>query len=240
MNRWLVLALLLATTPLHAAAPPEPPLFSAHYAVHANGLKIGEMKRTLQAVGPNRYTLVTDVYTTGIVALFKADRFRERSEWLQDERGYHPVEYFSRYTGRSKDVVERLSFDWTRGLVVSLRDGKEKKVPVSAGVLDKLMYQAVLRDDLARGETVLHYQVADRGKVEDYEFQVLGREKVVTPMGTVNAVKVRKGTTTLWCAVEWDYLPVKLEQHEDTHTVSSYILSLQRGDLSHTAHAGSR
>lgn len=240
MKRLLALALLLTAAPLQAAAPPEPPQFSAHYAVHANGLKIGEMKRSLQAVGPHRYALATDVYTTGIVALFKADRFRERSEWVQDERGYQPVEYFSRYTGRSKDVVERLSFDWKRGVVVSLRDGKEREVPVSAGVLDKLMYQAVLRDDLASGKTELRYKVADRGKVENYEFEVLGREKVVTPMGTVDTVKVRKGTTTLWCAIEWDYLPVKLEQNEDTHTVSTYILSLQRGDLSQTADAGAR
>lgn len=232
MTRLFALALLLVAAPLHAAAPPEPPQFSAHYSVHANGLKIGEMTRTLRAVGPHRYILATDLYTTGIVALFKADRFRERSEWFQDERGYHPVEYFSRYTGRSSEVVERLSFDWKRGIVTSLRDGKEQEIPVSPGVLDKLMYQAVLRDDLARGETRMRYQVADRSKIEIYEFEVIGQEKVVTPMGTVNAVKVRKGTTTLWCAIEWDYLPVKLEQNEDDYTLSSYILSLQRGELS--------
>lgn len=238
MKRLFALVVLFITGPL-LAAPSAPPLFSAHYAVHANGLKIGEMTRTLRSVGPDRYVLATDLYTTGLVALFKSDRFRERSEWVQNERGYRPVEYYSHYTGRSKDVEERLTFDWKRGIVISLRDGKEKEVPVNTGVLDKLMYQAVMRDDLASGKTRLSYRVADRGKVEDYEFEVLGREKVVTPMGTVHAVKVRKGTTTLWCAIEWDYLPVKLEQKEDTHTVSSYILSLRRDGIA-TADAGTR
>jgi hypothetical protein len=216
------------------------PLFSAEYTVHADGLKVGEMKRALKAMGNETFMLETRAYTTGVVAIFKKDEYTERSIWRVTKEGYVPVEFFSRYTGRSKDVVERLRFDWARKVFMSLRDGKEKEVGLEPGVLDKLMWQVVMRDDLANGHRILKYRVADRGKIDEYSLEVIGEETIKTNLGKQRTVKVKKGTTVLWCAVDLDYLPVKLEQQDDGHTIASYITTLKREPLAKLALAKPR
>lgn len=228
LRNLLFIVLLPALAPA-ASADGAPPLFSAHYGVYADGFKVGEMERHLRALDADTYTLETKAVTTGLVAIFKQDEYIERSTWKSGKESYLPVEFYSRYRGRSKEVVERLRFDWERNVVLSLRDGKETELPVESGVLDKLMYQVVMRDELERGVTRLKYRVADRGKIEDYELEVVGREVIDTVLGKQPTVKVRKGTTLLWCATELDYLPVKLEQRDDGHTLASHLVSLTRG-----------
>jgi len=231
-NPLLILVILLLCAAPAAPGQAAPVQSSARYAVHANGMKIGEMTRTLTAIAPGRYALASEVRTTGLIALFRDDRLHERSEWVQDEDGYRPMEYYARYTDGRKTKVERITFDWERHRVISV-DGDETTVfPLSNGLLDKLMYQVVIRDDLAAGKRDLRYHIVDGDKIKEYVFEVLGEEDVVTPMGRVRAVKIRREDTVVWCAAVWDYLPVKLEQREEDRTVASYILSLEQNGLS--------
>jgi hypothetical protein len=107
--------------------------------------------------------------------------------------------------------------------VSSLRDGKITEVPLVPGAMDKLMHQAILRGDVAAGIQHIEYPIADRSDIKPYVYDVLGSEEVVTARGTVQAIKVRKGTTTFWLAPEWDYLLVKLLQENDDSTYASYL-----------------
>lgn len=200
---------------------PQP--FTARYSVHVNGFKVGEIERNLKISPAGQYVLENVMYTTGLVALFKKDRALERSTWRLDKGRVVPVEYFAHYTGRSKDVVERLDFDWGNNTVSSLRDGATKAVELVEGTLDKLGHQIILRRDIATGKKHIEYQVADRGEIKPYIYDVIGKEDVVTARGTVNAIKVQKGTTTFWLAPQWDYLLVKLVQENDDSTFASYL-----------------
>lgn len=230
MNLRTVLALLLSAALSGAAfaASAVPMPYKAEYTVHADGFKVGEMTRKLRPLPDGTWELESSLYTTGLVALFKSDKLTERSIWQNGAEGLMPISYHSRYTGSSKNVVERLAFDWERGVITSLRDGRETDVPLTSGVMDKLLYQVALRRDLASGASHIEYQVADRGKIETYEFDVLGREKVVTSLGEYDTIKVKKGTTTFWVAPALDYLVVQIVQHEDDHTLSSYITDMDR------------
>jgi len=232
--------LLVVVTLLLCAAPILPCqaaslLSLARYAVHANGMKIGEMTRTLTAVAPERYVLTSEVRTTGLIALFRDDRLHERSEWVQDEDGYRPMEYYARYTDGRETEVERITFDWERRRVIAVDQNETTVLPLSDGLLDKLMYQVVIRDDLEAGKRDLRYRIVDGSKIKEYVFEVLGEEEVVTPMGRVRTVKIRREDTVVWCAAVWDYLPVKLEQKEKDRTVASYILSVEQDGVSTAA-----
>jgi hypothetical protein len=232
---------LLAVVALLLCAAPVLPrqtaslLSSARYAVHANGMKIGEMTRTLTAVAPERYVLTSEVRATGLIALFRKHHLRERSEWIRDEHGYRPMEYYASYSDGRETEVERTTFDWEHNRVIVFEGGEITQLPLSDGLLDKLMYQMVIRDDLAAGKRELRYHIVDGDKIKEYVFEVLGEEEVVTPMGRVRAVKIRREDTVVWCAAVWDYLPVKLEQREQERTVASYILSLEQDGWSTTA-----
>lgn len=218
----LSLCALLAAAAAHAEGyRPQP--FQARYSVHVNGFKVGEIERKLHIETDGRYVLENIAYTTGLVALFKKDRALERSTWLYNDDHVRPIEYFAHYTGRSEDVTERLDFDWQRNVVASLRDDKITEVPLVPGAMDKLMHQAILRGDVAAGMQHIEYQIADRNDIKPYVYDVLGSEEVVTGRGTVQTIKVRKGTTTFWLAPEWDYLLVKLLQENDDSTYASYL-----------------
>lgn len=226
----LLIALVLALLAGPGHALEEPAAFTARYSIHADGLKVGELKREQKAVGADRYVLKTEMYTTGLVSLFKDDRFVERSLWeLRDGRPV-PLDYLYLHTDGENETLERLDFQWPEQRVISLRDGEETPVPVEPGVLDKLMYQVVLKRDLEQGMREMTYQVADRGDIRDYRFRLVGDEQLVTDVGTLRTLKVerisndRKRKTTLWCAPALDYMVVQLEQQDDGHTFASYIL----------------
>jgi hypothetical protein len=215
-----------------APAPlyPAPPLFNADYTVHADGFKVGEMSRSLKALGNDTYLIETRLHTTGVVSLFKPDEYVERSVLRVTTRGYQPLEFSSRYTGRSKDVVESMRFDWETLRGRSLRDNQEREFALTPGVLDKLMYQVAMQYDLGRGATEFRYRVADRGKIQRYNMDVVGEETLDTALGKQRTIKVQKGTTMIWCAVDLQYVPVKLEQDENGHLLTSYIVAFRRDE----------
>lgn len=224
MTRTLLLFLMLSVVaPLGAVEKVEP--YRTEYTVHYNGFKVGEMKQRLKKGSGDNYVMETEVFTTGLVSWFKKDHIVERSTFTYHDGTLRPLSYLYRYTGREKDVVERLDFDWKKMQIKSLRNGKVKYLPLTPGVYDKQLYQLVMRRELGTGKKQFNYSIAERGKFEEYELEVVGQEKVMTTFGEVNAIVVKKGTTKLWLAKEYNYLVVKIAQNEDDNEATSYITS---------------
>ena len=172
--------------------------------------------------------LQTVAYTTGLVSWLKSDKVSERSIWRSEAGELLPLSYTYRYSGGSKEVFERLDFDWSESQVASLRDGKITTLAVEHGILDKHMYQIVLRQDLLKGLKQLSYPVVDRSKLKQYDIEVLGEELVKTKhFGRLKCLKVRKGTTLIWASERFDYLPVKIEQDEDGTTAGTYLIEFK-------------
>lgn len=216
---------LAAAKSPRAAAPYDIHPYEARYEVRYGGLKVGEMTQQLTAPVNGRQTLQTIAHTTGLVSWLKNDTITERSIWREQGGEVQPLSYTYRYTGRSKDAFERLDFDWQAGVVKSLRDGKVTELEVERGTLDKHLNQLVLRQDLLHGRRQLSYPVADRNKLQQYEFAVVGEESLQNEQfGTLDCLKVSKGTTLIWVAKQLDYLPVKIEKDEDGTLVSSNLL----------------
>ncbi len=227
----LLVMMILLAPPLigHAESLPSP--FNARYNVVADGFKAGEMEQRLFRTNAHTYVFETEIYPTGLVALFKSDRFVERSVWTAEDGRPVPLEYTYKHTNGKSETLERLSFDWTRNLVISIREGEEIALPLEPGMMDKLVYQVALRRDLQEGAKQFNYQVADRGNIRDYHFRVVGNERLKTALGELDTVKlerVSKGDrqTFIWVATGLDYMVVKLTQIDDGHTFSSTIASL--------------
>ncbi len=224
----LLLSLLLLLGGTAAASEPLRP-FKAKYTVHLNGFKVGELKRRLFQMPDGNYVLSNEMYTTGLASVFKGDHVTERSIWSMEEGVMRPLLYTSTYEGQEDGVQERVKFDWAAGIAYSLRNGKTTELPLGEETIyDKLGYQIAMRLDLQRGAGEhLIYPVIDRSKFDDYEFDVVGEEDVVTTFGTVRTVKVVKGTTTVWLAPDYDYLMVKIHQEEEDYSATSYITDLR-------------
>ena len=205
--------------------------FDAHYTVKLDGFKVGELQQRLSKQNDGTSLLETIMYTTGLVHWFKSDKVVEQSVMRQVDDTLQPLAYSYRYTGRNKDVVERIDFDWKKGQVSSLRDGQITILPTEKGLLDNQLYQLLVRRDLARGLKKMSYRVAYRSRITSVDITVQGEETVTTPFGKYRAIKVSRGATTLWCAPDLGYTVVKLAREEDDHTAISYITSLTRNGV---------
>lgn len=220
LRRFLPLLLCLVVTPVLATRP-----YSVTYTVHYNGFKVGEMHQRYLPQQDGNWLLETEMKTSGLVSWFTSDKVVERSVVTFEQGQPRPLSYTYHYSGNHKDVREKLDFDWQKRTITSLRDGKTETLPLHPGIQDKQSYQLAMRKALHRGRKNFVYPVAERGKIETYELQVTGEESQVTTFGTVDTLVVKKGTTTLWLAKDYDYLVVKIEQHEDDNIATSYITS---------------
>ena len=225
-----VSAVVVAKAPAPVGHPVNLNAYVARYEVRYNGLKVGELKQQLSVKFGGQQSLQTAAKTTGVVALVKSDEVFESSLWREVAGELQPLSYIYRYTGRSEDIVDRLDFDWVSGKAKSLHDGQVTELAVKHGTYDRHMYQVVLRYALLSGEKQISYPVVDKGELQTYEFEVLAEERVETDkFGPLNCLKVKKGTTRIWVAREFDYLPIKIEKEEDGTTVGTYLIELTGG-----------
>jgi hypothetical protein len=223
-----MLVAMAATLAQPAHAEGFPRLFEASYTVAFNGKEAGVMTRSLRRDGDD-YLFDSELKAThGLFALIGV-RIRESSRWrLQDAQAV-ALEFRSRQSGLKKKESSAL-FDWTRNVVAVEHKKKHSELPARPGMTDKLLYQLLLMRDLASSQRPIRYTVVDGNKVRDYPIEIVGEERIETPMGSLETVKVRyqkpgsERSTTLWCAKSLDYLPVRLDHHEDADERTEALL----------------
>lgn len=229
-----VLAAVLAATLYSSLAHAGPAVFHAEYVAEYQGLPI-KVKgiRELIKLDENRYRLVSSA--NSIFA-----QIIESSEFTLNESSLVPLNYEYIRKGLGKNKHESSYFDWTSSVVE--HDGTTSKL--NPGTLDKLSYQVQLRTDVARSlngaglNLLLEYEIADEEKRKLYRFRIAGEETLKTPVGelrTIRVDRVRTGSkrqTTLWLAIDHEFLLVKLKQIEED---KGFELNLRAASINGTA-----
>ncbi len=216
----VALMLLLSAYALAAAAPGLPS-FKASYVVRGYGLDLGVYEVTLNHESGGRYVYTSHTHTTGLIAHLYKDRIDERSAGTFQAATPKPLTYTYDRGGGAKERSVRLRFDWAEGTVENQVDGDGWSMEIPAGALDKLAVQLAMMLDLQAGKKDMHYAIADGGKLKTYHFRQIGTERLQTPAGVFDTVKIerlRKDTkraTLLWCAPALHYLPVRIDQREE-------------------------
>jgi hypothetical protein len=236
MNRTLPIALSLIAPLLLAPAvqAAEPPIssYSAQFEAEVAGFKMGEIERSLRKHQDGVYEQTSLIYSTGLLSVFRPDRFEEHSYWRWQHNSPVPERYTYHFSGNKGDVYEELVFDWEKMQVNSTRDGKTTTLPIEKGVVDKLSYQVALVNDLRAGKKEFFYKVADRGDIRHIRYKLVGEEDIDTPWGEQHALKVKRVTltneriTTLWFAPDLDYMVIKIVQDDNGTKMSGRITDL--------------
>ncbi|GGB88565.1 hypothetical protein GCM10011352_13220 [Marinobacterium zhoushanense] len=98
-------------------------------------------------------------------------------------------------------------------------------------LFDLLNHQMQLRIDLACAEPrdEYTYAVARRNRVSEYRYRRIGEERVQTPAGEFNAVRLERGElgdqfNQVWLAPELGYLIVKLVHQEEDDDKAELVL----------------
>lgn len=214
-------ALLLVIASTAAASAPLPQQFTAVYTVKKSGMTIGETKRVLSRVvsqNGEQFQFESITRPKGIARLFTSGQVVERSLWRFFQNQPRPESYTFFNSGGKKKRNVQLDFDWANNRVVNTINGKPWSMPLEFGTQDKLLYQLRIMQDLPTRQATLRYPIADGGKLKYYDIAVVGTERIRTTLGTFDAVRLQysKGSrsTTMWCAAQLGYLPVRIEQRK--------------------------
>jgi hypothetical protein len=216
------------------AADHLPPPFSAIYKLYVNGIPVGKGSRSLTKISADKFKFETIGETTGLAALIQTLRIEEHSIFTQINGKIRPLEYTYRQTGR-KARHNQVLFNWSTKTAQDVYQGETKIVSLTEPVLDRLIYQLVLMQELQQGKRQLQYQVVNKGKISTYIPTLLGKETVKTGLGELETLKYerlssnKKRRTTLWCAPQLHYLPVRVEHAEKTNEVFSLVLESVQG-----------
>lgn len=196
------------------------------------------------------YRYSSQLWPVKLVAMFYGDELSEYARGRITPEGVRPDLYEMRLTGR-RARQGSMSFDRERpGDIVLTQNFKgettRKKVPPET--LDRLSMQLAIAHDLRAGRESMQYLMADGHRLRVYRFEVKARERVETPVGVYDTIKVElvgrlrvdkaRGMdidavetiddfeggdrTTFWLAPALAYLPVRVK-HVDEDLGAFYM-----------------
>lgn len=223
---YLVLFFLLTALPLSAAPLKE---FEAVYKAKYFGISI-TATRKLENLrdGRQKFSFVAESW----LADFSESSF---FHWT-DDGNVVPERYVYERSGLGRDKKAEIHFDTDNKTVTNNVDDKPWNMEIPDNVLDKLNFQIQLQADLIDDKPLPTYDIADGGHLKQWDFEILGKEKIKTPAGKFDTIKVKrirepnaKRNTIFWLAPDWDYLVVRLEQEEGDD--KSYTIDLHRATI---------
>lgn len=218
--------------------------FVATYMISAMGLEGINVTNSLSLdkASGDRQTYHFKSYSmpVGLLAFKKDETRDEQSEGLVLAGKLQPERYsFLQLRDNDTHRNVEITFDWFRNEVTNHHKHKNSKwqMSVPQHTTDKLSYQLALMLKLANNpEKHFSLNIADGGRVKNYDFEILSEERVYTSLGSYKALKIhhqryhKDKNITLWCAPELNYLPVKIIQEESGKpTFVSTLISYQEG-----------
>lgn len=215
----------------------QPPLFKAKYTVSVIGLTVAEGTRNLTKQSDGSYFFHTVVKPTGMVGIFREDTIEENSQFLFENQQIKPLLYEYKHLDNNKSLkkYKKVAFNWETNQALSIEDKKEWVLPLEKGAVDFLLSQISLMYDLGLGKTGdQHYIIADEDEMKPYTIQFEKEETIDTALGQFKTLKfIRRAKnpkrySSLWCAVDLKFLPIKIEHTEpNDHTVSAEIKTIE-------------
>lgn len=204
---WLLISLL---APLEAAAQVAPPArVEIEFELQRNGSTMAEVVEQLEH-GNGAYRLVETWKGRGMYALL--GRAKRTSEGSMDADGPRPREYVDERSGRD---TQRVSFDWNARTITRRYKGATRTEPVPPDTQDRLSFLLALAY-LSQKAGPASFHVADGRGMSRHTYKPNGRERIATPAGEFDAVKlIRRNdgsgeVSEIWLAANRGYLPVRI------------------------------
>jgi len=227
--RVCLIALLFALTAVNAPAAGLPPPFKAVYVVKKGPFELGHSTRQLQYGTDGAVEFRSDSDTSGLADMLFSEHIRETTRLQQHDDRVLPDEYHYRRDGKHKREISQ-RFDRNLGKVTSQVDEQVYAFPIPPDTLDQNGYQVNLMMDLTNGTREFNYSIAGSKRLRSYEIENLGDQRLKTVLGPLNTVVLQRRdeqTTTMWCAYDLHFLPVKIQHEEDGNTFTAYLESVE-------------
>jgi hypothetical protein len=204
MRNWFWLLISAAAAAAEAAPPAQVELA---YDILRNGSGIAEVVHQVQHDGRS-YQLVETWKGRGFYAL--RGTARRSSHGLISAEGLKPLEFIDERAGRRR---ARVRFDWQAKTVIQEYRGEPRTEPLPRDAHDRLAFLFDFAFAPPDGGEVAFDLLDGRGQSR-HVYSIAGRERVVTPAGPFEALKLvretREERAEIWLATERSYLPVRI------------------------------
>jgi len=217
---WLLISLPLG---LPAAAQVVPPArVEIEYELKRNGRTMAEVVERLEH-GNGAYSLTETWKGRGIYALL--GRAKRTSEGSLGADGPRPHEYVDERSGRD---TQRVTFDWGAHTITRRYKGATRTEPVPLDTQDRLSFLLALTYASQKGAPI-SFHIADGRGMSRHTYKPDGRERLTTPAGEFETVKlIRRNEASgevaeIWLAANRGYLPVRILVSEDDGTRYEHV-----------------
>ena len=194
-----------------AAARADPPAsLEITYQLTRNGSAMAEVVERLQYSAGN-YQLTESWKGKGIYALLGTARRVSQGSLNGDV--LRPREFFDERSGRD---TARAWFDWKANTLTMQYKGDRRTEPLQPNAQDRLSFLLALSLLPGKAESIT-YHIADGKGISHHVYKAIARERIRTPAGDFEALKVArlsdkpdKESAELWLAAALSYIPVRL------------------------------
>lgn len=163
--------------------------FQAVYDMYRQGDKLGSGKRSLKALGGNKFSLSLE---SKLEWLIFSDKRKEHSNFSHQNGQLTPSSYIYERSGTGKDKELDIKFNPDHSLMIK---PKSKKSPEAweDGWLDEMSLHMQIQADLIAGKKTFEYTVVtNSGGLKVYQFEVIGHELISTGFGRFDTIKVAR------------------------------------------------
>lgn len=190
--------------------------FTASYEIDwEGGISLsGKTTRSLKKTDSGSW-LFESKASAMFASIYESSKFQLKNTELM------PLEYNFKRSVIGKKRKAEVHFNWQEQKVTNKVENKPWQMPIHTGVQDKISYQLLLQEGIAKGNTEFQYAVADGGKLKQYKFIVDGKEKIKAPIGEYEAIRVKRvrekdsgRQTYIWFAPALNHQIIKLHQIE--------------------------
>lgn len=221
LSRILLLATSLGSPLAWSQTTPLTP-HTAEYQVYYGDIELGKGRYRLEA--PTDTGIYNYYFDSALSLLILSDDRHLHSEFTLDKAHPNkllPIRFMHQREGTGPNYQEQTAFAREQGNVYTRYKDEKGKYDYSDTLYDPLMVQLQFRLDIMDGKQPLDYSMVKSNEIDDYEFKILGKERVKLPSGTYDTVKIevvrdpkKKRKTLFWMAPDLSYLPVRLTHFE--------------------------
>jgi len=227
MRSAILCCCLLLCLGASVAAPdkPFPSRVEVKYRVSIAGFPVGEGVEVFEQDSKS-YSVVSETSTVGVAALFKLN-IRRQAKGSVTARGLRSASFVETRNGQFKRSA---SFDWAAGRVELVDGDKKQTLQLPPDTWDAASFAwnlAFSRVDMKE----LQAHLTDGRQITLYKYAVLGREKLVTPLGELDTMHVRKVLEDgdkrefdVWLAIDQHLLPARVRLTEKDGTAFDSVV----------------
>ena len=204
--------------------------FTASYTVRV-GIARAEAVVSLNALGDDRYEIVSRTRARGVASWFKRGKIYERAVFRYVD-GEVLAESLVREDNLSPgDRSCEVYYDPENGTARVVYQGETTTIDMPRDTVNPLLMQIALMQAMARGERPQSFWILDQAGLQEFSVAFGEAGEVETPTGAYPAVAVdlvnpaENTGTRMWAAPDEDWLAVIVEARKDGDVKATLRLS---------------